>query len=172
MDEKWRILVVDDDQDILDLVYECLSENYDVLILKKSSVVQTAIEQFQPDLAILDIMMPKVNGYQIAQFIKNHREYKHIPVLFLSAKQTQNDMKMGYQKGADYYLTKPFQPDRLIKNVDLIFERTPPKKTRKNMTFNEVKLRMEFFSDDGGKHTRYEDVEKEKEEGNKQSWMN
>ena len=171
MEEKWRVLVVDDDKDVLKLVVECLNDKYNVIAVNRSTQAQQVIERMQPDLVILDIMMPKVNGYQLAQYIKNHRDHKHIPVIFLSAKHTQSDMKVGYQKGADFYLTKPFQPDRLARNVDLIFERTPPSKSRKKFTFNEIKLRMEFFDDDENEsHARLSHSDKEDLPQSKKRW--
>jgi DNA-binding response OmpR family regulator len=124
--ERWRILAVDDEPDILELVQMTLSGHYNVATTDSGLNIMEIIEAFEPDLIILDIMMPKITGYHILEVLKNRKETARIPVIFLSAKDTIRDQKYGYKLGAIAYLTKPFQPDRLVRNVQSIFEHTPP----------------------------------------------
>jgi DNA-binding response OmpR family regulator len=143
MDERWRVLVVDDDKDVLDLIRLKLANEYDVLCIDQANDVSHAVELFEPDLIILDIMLPKISGYQVLEFLKRNPLTAKTPVCFLSAKASARDLKYGYGLGAALYLTKPFQPDRLIRNVKLLFERTPPAHQRKRFTVAEINQRYE-----------------------------
>lgn len=176
---KWRILAVDDDADILQLITETLKDEYDVLTLTKSTDFHDVLPLFEPDLIILDILMPKINGYQVIDFLKKNKKYASVPVIFLSAKSTHQDLKKGYTVGANLYLTKPFQPARLRKNVDLIFERTPPPEQKKSLSVSEVKNRLEYQSTKdltGARHdtrvVRPEDEDDEDEDDKQQTtWL-
>lgn len=139
---KWRVLAIDDDPDILELIEMTLSERFDVLTVDSSVHALETVEIFQPDLVILDIMMPKVTGYQIIEELKKRRETNHMPVIFLSAKDTIRDQKYGYKLGATTYLTKPFQPARLVRNVLNIFDHTPPDRQPKKFTAQQAKERI------------------------------
>lgn len=147
---RWRILAIDDDPDILELIEMTLQDKYDVLSLESGINSLEAIETFEPDLVILDIMMPKVTGYQIIELLKGKRETAKIPVIFLSAKDTIRDQKYGYKLGALIYLTKPFQPERLLRNVENIFQHTPPERKPKKWTIDEVKTRLRAIQSFGG----------------------
>lgn len=142
---KWRVLAVDDEQPLLDLIEETLNEKYEVLTLSKAHYSMNVIELYEPDLVLLDIMMPKLNGFKIADLVKKNIHFRHVKVVFLTAKDKQIDIKTGYSRGADLYLTKPFMPDRLLRNIDLIFERTPPPRHGKKLSLSEVKARIEFM---------------------------
>jgi len=143
MSERWRVLVVDDDKDVLDLIRLKLAGEYDVLCIDQANDVSHAVELFEPDLIILDIMLPKISGYQVLEFLKRNPLTAKTPVCFLSAKASARDLKYGYGLGAALYLTKPFQPERLIRNVKLLFERTPPAHRHKRFTVAEVNQRYE-----------------------------
>jgi len=142
MNERWRVLVVDDDKDVLDLIRLKLVGEYDVLCVDQASEVGKAVDLFEPDLIILDIMLPKISGYQVLEFLKRNPVTAKTPVCFLSAKASARDLKYGYGLGASLYLTKPFQPERLIRNVKLLFERTPPAHRRKRHTIAEVNEKL------------------------------
>lgn len=143
MDERWRVLVVDDDQDILDLIRLKLADTYDVFCVDKATEVGQAVDLFEPDLVILDIMLPRISGYQIIEYLKRNPRTAKTPVCFLSAKASARDLKYGYSLGAALYLTKPFQPERLVKNIKLLFERTPPPRRQRRLTITEVNERLQ-----------------------------
>jgi len=138
MAERWRILVVDDDKDVLELIRLKLADEYDVLCVDQATEVGLAAQLFEPDLIILDIMLPRISGYQVMDFLKRNPLTAKTPVCFLSAKSSARDLKYGYGLGASFYLTKPFQPERLLRNVKLQFERTPPPHQRKHLQIAEI----------------------------------
>ncbi|HRR32442.1 MAG TPA: response regulator, partial [Candidatus Sumerlaeia bacterium] len=83
-----RILAVDDNEETLDLISMTLSENFDVVTLKEPMEIYELINLFEPDLLILDIMMPKITGFQILDLLQKNPAYKDLPVIILSAKDT------------------------------------------------------------------------------------
>jgi CheY-like chemotaxis protein len=114
-----RILVCDDDPVILRLLQVNLElEGYEVLLAPHGEkAVEIALEQ-HPDLVILDIMMPRMDGYQTCERIKSQEETSDIPIVFLSAKAQQSDVEKGKSFGVDDYITKPFDPGDLITVVE------------------------------------------------------
>jgi DNA-binding response OmpR family regulator len=119
-------MAVDDDRDILELIRLSLESRYEVLTFNEPIQAFQSIGLVEPDIFILDVMMPKVTGYQFLERLRGDIRFAQTPVMFLSAKDANRDIKYGYKLGATIYLTKPFQPDRLLRNMDSFFERTPP----------------------------------------------
>jgi CheY-like chemotaxis protein len=114
-----RILICDDYPVILRLVQVNLElEGYDVLLAHHGEEAFEIATRELPDLIILDIMMPRWDGYQTCQNLKAQDETKNIPVVFLSAKAQQSDIDKGKEYGVDEYLTKPFDPSDLIDVVE------------------------------------------------------
>jgi DNA-binding response OmpR family regulator len=103
------------------------------------------IETFEPDLVILDIMMPKVTGYHLIELLRQRKDTEKLPIFILSAKDSIRDQKYGYKLGATTYLTKPFQPDRLTRNINTFFEHTPPDRRPKRWTLEETKNRLKVL---------------------------
>jgi len=141
-DKRWRILAIDDHEDTLEVIRMTLSEQYDILTLKDPMDVYELINIFEPDLLILDIMMPKITGFQILDLLQKNPVYKDLPIMILSAKNTTREIKYGYKLGARLYLTKPFDPGRLLKNVDLLFQHTPPKRNPKKFNLKQVLVQI------------------------------
>jgi len=73
-----------------------------------------------PDVIMLDLMLPAVDGYQICRMLKGDRKFKHIPVIIVSAKDTERDKQLGKQSGADTYITKPVVPETLLKEINAL----------------------------------------------------
>lgn len=119
---KWRVLVVDDDQDIRDLVRNSLEPDYEVVEARDGLDALEKIERAEPDFVVLDIMMPLMDGIQTCEAIRRSPRYSDLTVLFLSALGSHADIRKGYDAGANLYLTKPFDPARLKRNIDLFFE--------------------------------------------------
>jgi len=120
---KWRVLVVDDDQDIRDLVRTSLEPGYEVVEARDGLDALEKLERAEPDFVVLDVMMPLMDGIQTCEAIRRHSRYRDMTVLFLSALASQADIRKGYDAGANLYLTKPFDPARLKRNIDLFFEK-------------------------------------------------
>ncbi len=118
MEKKKKVLVIDDEPHILKLVDYILSkEGFEVI---QGYVGQEAIKKAEydkPDLIILDVMMPNLDGFETARILKSNKETKHIPIIFLSAKTRFEDEIRGFDSGAADYIKKPFEPDYLIEKV-------------------------------------------------------
>ncbi|MGI8905463.1 MAG: response regulator [Candidatus Sumerlaeaceae bacterium] len=135
---KWRILIVDDEEDIRSVVRAALSTKYEVVEARDGLDALQKLDLSEPDFVVLDVMMPMMDGYQTCEAIRRHPKYKGLSVLFLSALNSREDMMRGYTAGANLYLTKPFDPSRLVRNVDVFFETTPVAFTRKNYTLAQL----------------------------------
>jgi DNA-binding response OmpR family regulator len=119
--KKGKILVVDDEVYIVHILDFSLGmEGYEVVTaLDGEEALAKAIEH-KPDLIVLDIMMPKMDGYEACRQLKSGEETRHIPVILLSAKGRNVDQKQGFEVGADDYITKPFSPRKLVDRINAI----------------------------------------------------
>lgn len=137
--EKWRILVVDDDSDIRDLVRTSLEPDYEIVEARDGLDALEKLERAEPDFVILDVMMPLMDGIHTCEAIRRNPKFRDITVLFLSALTSKEDIQKGYTAGGNLYLTKPFDPPRLKRNVDLFFEKKaavgPP---RRRLTLHQL----------------------------------
>lgn len=114
-----KILLVDDDPNILiSLEFLMRKNGFDVLIARNGTEALELLNENVPNLTLLDIMMPDVDGYEICKHIKTSKKLKHSKVIFLSAKTRESDVRKGYELGADLYVTKPFSTKDLVKKVE------------------------------------------------------
>lgn len=157
MSEKWRIMVVDDDDEIRHLLTTTLSTKYEVVEASNGLDALTKIDLVEPDLIIMDVKMPLMNGYQACEAIRRNPKYEKINVMFLSGMDDKDHIKKGYESGGYLYLTKPIEPMRLLKNVDLYFEENPPPHQKKLFTIEELRQKLETLS----RETREKPVEAE-----------
>jgi len=113
-----KVLIVDDEPNILMSLEFLMKKNgYQVFIARDGEEALTILQNEAPDAVVLDIMMPKVDGYEVAQHIKQNSKLKDVRIIFLSAKSKEADVQKGYDAGADYYMTKPFSTKTLVKVV-------------------------------------------------------
>jgi len=143
MSPRYRVLAVDDDEDTLELIRLALEDRYDVLTLATPMEIYECIELFEPDLLIIDIMMPRISGFQLIDLLKKNPKTKDIPIIILSAKDSIREIKYGYKLGAALYLTKPFAPERLMKNTETQFRMHPPEVRPKSLSLDQVRIRLE-----------------------------
>ncbi len=116
------ILVVDDDEDIRTVVSHNLEgDGFRVLCAGGADEAIAMIESEQPDLVILDIMMPVKDGYDVLAEIRSRPETAELPVVLLTAKRAESDIWEGWSSGADYYMTKPFEVGELLRFVHYVF---------------------------------------------------
>jgi len=115
---KKKVLVVDDEYTIRELVDLTLTPDYDVLKAENGKEGLEMIKQ-APDLVVLDIMMPEMDGYEVCEKLKSDDNTKHIPIIMLTAKHSMEDLKKAVKVDVDEYITKPFEPDLLKKRVDI-----------------------------------------------------
>ena len=114
-----KVLIVDDEPNILmSLEFLLKKSGYKVFIARDGREALDIVEKELPDIILLDVMMPEVDGYEVCQKIKNDKETAHIKIVFLSAKTKQEDIDKGYELGAVLYITKPFSSRNLITKVD------------------------------------------------------
>ena len=119
-----KILVVDDEEDILHLLkYNLAKECFTVFTAKDGEEGFFKVKEIEPDLVILDVVMPKLQGTEVCKLIKEDERYKNIPVIMLTAKSTENNIVNGLNNGADDYVTKPFSIKVLIARVRALLRR-------------------------------------------------
>ena len=118
---KEKILVVEDERDVLQLLkYNLEQEGYKVLASRDAETALAMARKNKPDLIILDIMLPKMDGFEFCRII---RQENQVPIIFLTAKKTELDRILGLKMGADDYVTKPFSVEELIARVQAICRR-------------------------------------------------
>jgi DNA-binding response OmpR family regulator len=119
------ILVVDDEAEICDLVsYNLGREGYRVIAENDGAAGLDRIFKSPPDLVVLDLLLPKMSGLEVLDAIRGEARTKALPVLVLTARGTEMDKLVGFERGADDYLTKPFSPKELVARVSAILRRT------------------------------------------------
>ncbi len=113
-----KILIVDDEPDIIEILQFMLEANgYECITATDGEEGLKLAKEASPDLIILDVMMPKMNGYKISRLLKFDAKYKDIPILMLTARAQDTDKLIGEETGANEYITKPFQVDYVLKKV-------------------------------------------------------
>lgn len=161
MPARGKVLLVDDDVSILKLLENALTiEEYSVYICDDSASAMDLIEITRPDIIMLDIMMPEINGYELLEQIRTKPEYSDINVIFLSGMNNIEEKIKGMKSGADDYITKPFIIDEVIARVETVLRRSN-------------KFKVKLLRDDlTGSYSRYyfnqrilEEVERYKRNG-------
>jgi two-component system alkaline phosphatase synthesis response regulator PhoP len=113
-----KILVVDDEVDLVETIrFPLEMEGFNVLVSYNGEDALNQARKEKPDLILLDLMLPKLDGYKVCRLLKFDERYKHIPILMLTAKTQEKDKLLGKETGADEYITKPFDIDELMKKV-------------------------------------------------------
>lgn len=114
-----KIVIVDDEPNIvMTLEYTFKKQNFEVYIARDGSEALEILETVVPDVILLDVMMPKVDGYQTIRLIKENKKLKNTKVVFLTAKNKASDIEKGVKLGADKYLTKPFSIKKIVSEIN------------------------------------------------------
>jgi len=149
MTQPKRILVVDDEPDVTELVSLRLrKEGYDVEVINNPLLIMGKAAEFKPDLFILDIMMPDLDGVKICRMIRADKNLAEAPIIFLTARGAADDRVKGLESGADDYMSKPFDAKELILRVGLLLKRVSPGKQAEELT-----LTVGSISLDPSRHT-------------------
>jgi DNA-binding response OmpR family regulator len=120
-----HVLVVDDDHDYVDILRVQLERRgFAVMTAGGGAEAFERLQQQKPDVVLLDVMMPDINGFEVLQRIRETPATASLPVILLSAKGDEDDTMAGYQHGADYYITKPCTPTQLLYGVGLVLGRS------------------------------------------------
>ena len=112
-----RVLVVEDDQAIADMLSKMLARFYEVRVVHDGGAAIPTAGAFRPDVILLDVNLPNMDGFAIAQELKASHELARVPIIFLTAQDRSLDVVKGIQAGAKHYITKPFKMDDVIKKV-------------------------------------------------------
>jgi two-component system phosphate regulon response regulator PhoB len=121
---KERILVVDDEEDILELVrFNLAREGYPIICTTSGEESLKIVQKEHPDLIVLDLMLPGIDGLDVAKALKNDPKTRDIPIIMLTAKGEEADIVAGLELGADDYVTKPFSPRILVARVRAVLRR-------------------------------------------------
>ncbi len=115
---KKKILIVDDEPDIVEtLKFLMESEGFESIIAMDGEEAFKKAKEENPDLIILDVMLPKINGYKVCRLLKFDNKYKHIPIFMVTARSQEEDKVIGEETGADEYVTKPFDIEEILKKI-------------------------------------------------------
>ena len=119
-----RVLVVDDEEDLLELVeYNLTKEGYRVVCVATGEAAINEARSSLPDLVVLDLLLPRVDGLDVCKVLKNDPKTQLIPIIMLTAKSEEADVVAGLELGADDYLTKPFSPRVLLARIKAVLRR-------------------------------------------------
>ena len=139
----WRILCIDDDPDILFVLRATLSMRYEVLTALSGVEALKILGLCEPDFIICDIRMPGLDGFATVEAIRQIPTFSDIPVFFLTAETSRDAAKRGFAAGCNLYLTKPFDPMRLLENIDYFTRESGHTVRRKSHTLAEVNAAIE-----------------------------
>jgi two-component system, OmpR family, alkaline phosphatase synthesis response regulator PhoP len=119
-----KVLVVEDEQDVAEMIrYNLGKEGYDVRLASNGTDALRQVKDARPDVILLDIMVPHLNGWEICRRLKQDRETQAIPVIMVTGRVEEGDKVLGFEMGADDYVTKPFSPRELVARVRAVSRR-------------------------------------------------
>ena len=114
-----RILVVDDEQDLVVMMSKALKyQGYEVITASDGQEGLEKAKTEKPDLIVLDLMLPKINGYKVCGLLKKDTRYAKTPIILFTAKANAEDIELGKSIGADAYITKPYDRDALLSKIE------------------------------------------------------
>jgi len=138
---KAKIFIVEDEPSIATLVkYNLEKENYKVIISNNGEEGLKEIKKIEPDLILLDWMLPDLSGIEICRSLKKDKKFKFIPIIMLTAKGQEEDKVLGLNTGADDYLVKPFSHSELIARINALLRRVKPQAIEDSVTFEDLKV--------------------------------
>ncbi|MBN2314035.1 MAG: response regulator [Sedimentisphaerales bacterium] len=119
MQTQGKILAVDDDPNNIAILEELLDDRFELKISSSGEQALEIAREFQPDMILLDIMMPGIDGYEVCRRLREYDALKDTKIIMLSARAMNSDQLKGYQAGADDYITKPFDGDEFLEKVNV-----------------------------------------------------
>ena len=119
MSEQKRILLIDDHQTVFRLLEAIVRiKGYTLIYAESGQQGIVMARQEQPDLILLDVMMPDIDGFKVCQYLKENEDTKDIPIMFLTARGADGDLETGRKVGADGFMTKPFKTIEVLKQIE------------------------------------------------------
>lgn len=139
-----KILVVEDEEAISHLLkYNLTAEGFDVTVVDDGDEALMVAEDFQPDIILLDWMLPHVSGIEICRQLRARKETREIPVIMLTARAEEEDRLRGFDQGADDYVTKPFSMKELVARIHAVLRRANPAVAANVVSFGDIVLDRE-----------------------------
>jgi DNA-binding response OmpR family regulator len=118
---KRKVLIADDEPNIVTALEFLLHRSgYEVRVARNGEEALQRVESFTPDLVLLDVMMPRISGYEVCRRVRECADWKHIKIIMLSAKGWEAEVSKGVALGADLYVTKPFSNSELVGRIDAL----------------------------------------------------
>ncbi len=140
---KSRLLIVEDDPSLVELLrYNLETAGYDIEIVDDGDLAVAAAIDGQPDLMILDWMLPGISGIEICRQIRAHSATRDIPVIMLTAKGEEEDRVRGLSIGADDYVVKPFSPSELLARIAAVLRRAFPERQAETLSYEDVSMNL------------------------------
>ena len=125
--DRHRILIVEDEQDVADLLrYHLAKDGYDVVVAASGAEVVKRARDLRPEVILLDIMIPQLNGWEVCRRLRSEPETRAIPIIMVTGRVEEGDKVLGFELGADDYVTKPFSPRELLARVHAVVRRGRP----------------------------------------------
>jgi two-component system alkaline phosphatase synthesis response regulator PhoP len=142
--QQGRVLVVEDERDVAELIrYNLTKEGYDVIVAPTGADAVKRTREVHPDLVLLDIMVPELNGWEVCRRLKQDPETRHIPVIMVTGRVEEGDKVLGFEMGADDYVTKPFSPRELVARIRAVARRgrqAEGKDTKTNVKIGDLEI--------------------------------
>lgn len=136
-----KVLVVEDEEALATLLeYNLRREHFDVALAGDGEEAMLKIAEFQPDIVILDWMLPKLSGIEVCRQIRSRSETRNLPVIMLTARSEEADRIRGLETGADDYLTKPFSTQELIARVRAVLRRIRPALVEEEVRVGDIRV--------------------------------
>ena len=136
---KAKVFLVEDEQSIVTLVeYSLKSEGYKVLVSSNGEEALSEIKKEEPDIVLLDWMLPDLSGLDICKLLKKDEKFKHIPIIMLTAKGQEEDKVAALNAGADDYITKPFGNAEMIARINALLRRSKPGVVSDKITYEDI----------------------------------
>jgi two-component system OmpR family response regulator/two-component system alkaline phosphatase synthesis response regulator PhoP len=140
------ILVVDDEEPIQELLkFNLEKEGYQVVTAYDGAEALSAVEEKRPDLVVLDIMLPGVNGLEVCKELRLNSKFRDLPVIMLTAKGEEIDKVLGLEIGADDYITKPFSPRELLARIRARLRRMKPAENENEISQGDLRIDLNRF---------------------------
>jgi len=144
MSDQTRVLIAEDDREVMELVRVYLQkEGFQVSTAADGETALESVEAAAPDLLVLDVMLPKLDGWAVCRRIREDEATRHLPIVMLTSRGEEMDRVLGLELGADDYVTKPFSPRELVARVKAVLRRTGEGKlspTQKVLTYRGLRI--------------------------------
>ncbi len=146
MSQPYRILVVDDEMDILDFIqYNLKKEGYEIEVAENGKVAVQKAKEFRPHLILLDIMMPVMDGIEACRELRANNDFKNTIIAFLTARSEDYSQVAGFDVGADDYITKPIKPRVLMSRIKALLRRFSGEAEKKAITVGDIEIDSERY---------------------------